>query len=105
VLGNIHITTNDLRDAAQTMQATRTQMEGILNRTSKIMEGVAQDGWQDQSGAMLLARFRQLQARYFHKYPEAIEAFAVFLNNTADNYEKEDAARKADIRSLSNMDQ
>jgi len=105
MLGNIHIAPNDLRDAARTMGTACNTMEGILNRTNRIIEDVVQDGWRDQAGAMLLERFRQLRTKYFHRYPEAMEAYADFLNRTADNYEIEEAARKRDIGGLSNMGQ
>jgi len=105
MLGNIHVTPDDLHDAAKTMQTTRNAVDDILSRTSTIIEKTVQDSWQDRAGDMLLERFRHLRTKYFHKYYEAMDEYAAFLIKTANDYEAEEKTRNMDIENLSNMGQ
>ena len=103
MLGNIQVVTKDLRDAAREIHLSRAAIEGILSRTTRIIEDAVSDGWQDRAGVMYLDRFRELRARYFHRYPEAMEEYVVFLTSAADRYDAGEDARRRDVESLGNM--
>ena len=104
-MGNIDIQPAALRGLADQIASQRQNLDARLQDVANQMQALKRDGWQSESGDRLQARFNNLRSYYNSKYPPAMQSYIEFLRATADEYEQNEARRKAAVENLSNMGQ
>jgi WXG100 family type VII secretion target len=101
-LGNINIKPEELRNLANTIANIESNLNQHFQDIWQRMLTLNQDGWSSQAGNDLRDRFQSLHNSYMNVYPPAMQQYIQFLNNSATEYENEEAARAAAAANLAN---
>jgi len=98
--GNINIQPAELRGLADNIVRQRDELSRQFEEMDAKMSNLEKDGWDSNSGRELRRKFASLHSDYKSKYPPAMDSYITFLRNTADEYERTESDRSADINQL-----
>jgi len=98
--GNIDIQPAELRGLAKNIGDQRDALNRQFEEMDAKMGNLEKDGWDSNTGRELRRKFGSLYRDYLNKYPPAMDSYMNFLNQTADDYERTERDRSADIDKL-----
>lgn len=86
--GKLEISTQQLRDTATSIRSYCDSMQRALGDATKTIKGTT-DSWKSGGAETLRGQFDTLAPK-FNDFYDAVQAYATFLDNTANSYDAAD---------------
>lgn len=85
---NMQVNSTELRNAANSMRTSVNNMQSILDDSTQVINSTA-SSWESAAAENLRGRYTSLAGKFSDFY-DAINKYALFLDNTATSYEAAD---------------
>lgn len=96
-MAEIKVSTQEIKDAADQIRLNNGKLEKTLDTIYNEAHKLIGNSWTSDAASEFCKKLEKFKNSHFENYKKYTNDYAVFLNNTAEQYEKTESANISEV--------